>query len=698
MGGIFRITKAEFIKIFKKPSVYIMGLLLAVVITVSLFTFQPTNRITNSANITGTSVSDMNVAWNAGLATDAKSNLDENVTTALDMITYYENFTARTTEVQTALADFLEARANLDNSIQNGAQDLTYLYDVLKTKMQDLITVYTSDYNMDIYSFYNLYKTSETYTTYYHATEPYGYINILQDKLNTDTATNFNTFFNTNDYATKLTGLDNVFITETLNARLENIVASYEAYNSLIVTSSNFTFVIAMEEARQNLSNSIVAFKSYLTSLNSSNNPIFVMSSTTYDATMELLDNANTILGSVSEDNGDTLFDRYKSVLNQYKALSVSSALATTLNELELVSLSQEKIDELKEFINVKIGNITTAIQTSITEFVSENGATILSNKKNELLNMFTNYKTTTLNAITYIENELAFEILTRKTASEMQDVKDYETFNLYEAKETNVKIDYLIANTAFDQDFADVFSYGVSTTNDTNAWDFMFYAMKLSSIFIVLFAIIMASNILAYEFDTGTIKLLAIRPFKRHKILFGKMLAVMSFVAIFVLFSALIAFVAGWSSFPVTTMAVLGVFNASTAYVMSPFVLMLINILAIILEVFFYVVIALSISTIFRSFAGAMTTSVVAYMFAMVLNLVFAGTLWYSYIPFVNTDFFRFMGGMFNSPLGNTGLSGLFSVELLSNSSLALSATIYLTTTVLITSLAYMVFKKRDI
>ena len=44
MRGVFRITRAEFNKIFKKPAVYIMALVLVFACLISLFTFNPTNR------------------------------------------------------------------------------------------------------------------------------------------------------------------------------------------------------------------------------------------------------------------------------------------------------------------------------------------------------------------------------------------------------------------------------------------------------------------------------------------------------------------------------------------------------------------------------------------------------------------------------------------------------------------------------
>lgn len=699
MGGIFRITKAEFIKIFKKPSVYIMGLLLAAVIVVGLFTFEPNNRVTNLvSNITGSTVSQMNADWNSGIDSDAKSKLDNNVSTALSMVVYYENLTTRTTELQTTYAEFLSAQANLNNAIINESVDLTPFYNQVKTKLQSLTEVFTNDYEMQDYDFYQLYKQSTVYKKYYNTGTPLGYLNTLANNADTDTATNFNTFYNTNDYTEKLNGISSMFITDMLQYNLDQINQSYSSYNTAIVTSSTFTFEIAMEQARQELVLNIQAFQDYLTALSNTQNPVYVMDSNTYEQIVEQIEDSISVLEGLDEATGDTLFDRYKTVLNNYKDLGLSTTLQTMIDDFELVQLDQDTINALREFVNVNVSELTQSLLEKINLFVLEHGDSELSEYKNQLLSMYNNYKTTSLNAITYIENELAFVILNGKSATEITTIKGYEDFNTYQAQEENVKIEYLVATQTFDQDYADVFSYSINTTNETNAWDFMFYAMKLSSVFIVLFAIIMSSNIVAYEFDAGTIKLLAIRPFKRYKILFGKLLAVMFFALVFVLFSAIIAFAGGWSSFAVTTTPILGVFNATTAYVMAPWLLMLINIGAILLEILFYVIIALSISIIFRSFAGAMTTSTIAYLFAMVLNLVFAGALWYSYIPFVNTDFFRFMGGVFNSPYGNSGLSGMFNVGLLSNANLQLSAIIYGGTALFILLVAYVVFRKRDI
>ena len=54
--GVFRIARAEFIKIFKKPSVYLMGVILAAVLVLSLLFFEPIGKQNYTVNLDGTTV------------------------------------------------------------------------------------------------------------------------------------------------------------------------------------------------------------------------------------------------------------------------------------------------------------------------------------------------------------------------------------------------------------------------------------------------------------------------------------------------------------------------------------------------------------------------------------------------------------------------------------------------------------------
>ena len=223
-----------------------------------------------------------------------------------------------------------------------------------------------------------------------------------------------------------------------------------------------------------------------------------------------------------------------------------------------------------------------------------------------------------------------------------------------------------------------------------------MFYAMKIATVLISAFAILMAASLIASEYDSGTIKLLAMRPFRRWKIITGKLFATMFFVIVFVLFSAIISLVAGICLYPLSSAPVLAVLNGQVAFAINPALLMAIYICSTILEIFFYAVLALSISTIFRSYTAAISISFITFILAYSLNILFGGAFWYSFIPFINTDFFKYFGGSFLST--QTGLfNSLFAPTLLSNASIFITLGIYLGTISLLIILTHIIFKARD-
>ena len=76
------------------------------------------------------------------------------------------------------------------------------------------------------------------------------------------------------------------------------------------------------------------------------------------------------------------------------------------------------------------------------------------------------------------------------------------------------------------------------------------------------------------------------------------ELLATIFFVITFMIFSSILSFAAGYFTYGYTSTNVLSIFNATTPIVMSPLLLMLINILSLLLEAIFYIFIWLSFST----------------------------------------------------------------------------------------------------
>lgn len=699
MSGIGRIVKAEFIKIFKKPSVYIMGALLAIVITISLFTFSPNSRITYDVNITGTDISAIYNEWLGNTHSEAKINLDKNIENSQSIVTYYSNLNLRKTAINSAVNDLIKAQKDLNASITAGesATSNNYYYSIIQTKLNELINAFVDDYNLSNQAFFIAFLNSNIYKSYYNE-ENTGLLNVLQEKVNTLSAINFNEYYKTNEVQKDLEKIKSPFIVDVIKDNLNKVKSHHNAYNNLIVTSATFVFEISMEFERINLVNSLTNLKNYIESVFSSSYPIAIIDEAEYNSTISTIEKAIDILEKVNESPGETKFFQYKDVLNKYTALKVNDKVESFISNLRIITLSDELIKELNNFLNVKIEGVRTQLINEISEFANSNLNSTLTTKKIEFLSKLTNYKTLTLNAKKYINNKIVNDILNSYFSSEILKLKDFKDYNIYKINEEIAKIDYLVKTKTFEQDYANVFAYNQNSTKETSVFDFMFFALKISSVIIIFFAIIMASNIVAYEFDTGTIKLLAIRPFKRSKILIGKLLAVLYFAIIFVIFSALISFGAGYSTYALNLTPVLVVFNAKIAFSMSPIILILINVLTIILEVIFYAIVALALSTIFRSFAGAMTTSFLFYISANILNLIFANQIWYSFLPFLNTDFFRFFGGAFVGYAEQSAIGSLLNIGLLSNANFFISLFIYIAFTFIITYISYLVFRRRDI
>ena len=453
-----------------------------------------------------------------------------------------------------------------------------------------------------------------------------------------------------------------------------------------------------METNRLIMLNILTQLSAYMDTI-TTNTPIIVLA---YKADLEnysnMLDSVMETIQNYNQNTTITLFNRYKNLMTALNDMEIVTTLSNYNNFLKIAQLPAQVITDLQTLLNTQVDTIKTEIVADISLFVAQNGTSTTTENKDTLNNLFTNYKSINQNATKLVNDVINVNLLNDYNDFQILNLQNYENYNAYKTQEEITKINYLISTKTFNQDYATAFAYEQASTNQANMFDFMYYALKIASIIIIIFAIIMASNILAYEFDSGTIKLLAIRPFKRYKILFGKLLSVQFFVIVFMLFSTIIAGIGGYVYFPNLTLTpVLLVFNATTAFTLNPIQLMLINIVTLLIEINFYVVIAISLSVIFRSFAGAMSTSLIVLFVALGLNVGLANQLWYTYLPFKNTNWFMFLGSNITSA-DTSMLSSLLNNATLSGSNFYIAVASYVLFTAFMLLLANKIFKKRDI
>ena len=305
-----------------------------------------------------------------------------------------------------------------------------------------------------------------------------------------------------------------------------------------------------------------------------------------------------------------------------------------------------------------------------------------------------------------YNNNKQLFEIIQSKIylsiASDYSDyeIKQYkglENFNRYESEQSLTRQEYLFKNDKMEYDYAKPFSV-LSTSNfESNAFDFMYFVLELFSFVIIIYCVVIGSSMIAGEQNNGTLKLLAIRPYNRSKIMTSKILATTFFALVFTLLATIITFIAGGIMFGFGSAPILCIFNASFAFEMSPILLSVIYLCSLMLKITTYIILAFTISTLFKSYVGAVTVSIFCFFGAGILNLYVASNNIIKYLPLNNLDLFKYFGGgMFGA--SSSSLFNIFSTPILPDMNFVFSLINIIITITILLVVTYTVFKKRYI
>ena len=266
-----------------------------------------------------------------------------------------------------------------------------------------------------------------------------------------------------------------------------------------------------------------------------------------------------------------------------------------------------------------------------------------------------------------------------------------FSDLNKYTLEEALTKNTYLLDNGKFDKDFANNFNFGTTAGFTTTAYDFTIYAMQILTFIIAVFCLFFGAGLIAGEFTGKTMKMLAIRPYTRNKIYLGKLLACVAFMLILLLISFVASFVVGAILYGVDLPNVLLIINATSATVVHPMVVMLIYLASSILNLLFYISLALLLSVVFRSSTVAVLTSFIVYVVTILCNMLMVTVSWFKWLPIAHLDIFKYFGGA-----SSTG--GFLTFNTIIDANLWLSFG-YILGIILVFNLASLiVFKKRNI
>ena len=342
--------------------------------------------------------------------------------------------------------------------------------------------------------------------------------------------------------------------------------------------------------------------------------------------------------------------------------------------------------------------SLKTNMQDLLNEASIDDDVNISLSQINNMKDMALSYLSCQNNYLRVLENGLIDEI-TSNYGGQLSKYLGYENINDYQVKERLTRYSYLYKNDMSDQEFSNTFSFNCQSGSDTKLFDYMFFSMELSSIFIVAFVVIIGAGMIAKEFSEGTIKLLIMRPFSRNKIVLSKILATMFFAFVFVIVNSIVAFITGAILYGVSISNVMIVLNASTVFVIPIWVEFLIYLICLMIKFLIFALLSIAISTIFRSYITSVVVSFGIYLLNFIITFISKGANWLKYNVFANIDLFKYFGGSFNlNYVENQNLNNLFVSPVFSGTSIWSSIIIIGVLTLILNIVIFTVFNKRDI
>ena len=192
---------------------------------------------------------------------------------------------------------------------------------------------------------------------------------------------------------------------------------------------------------------------------------------------------------------------------------------------------------------------------------------------------------------------------------------------------------------------------------------------MQILSMFITVFVIFFATSSLSGEQSSGTLKMIATRPYTRNKIFSGKFLACFNVALILLTVSLVSSLAIGFATYGFSFQKVLVVMNAETLFITNPIILLFIYLASILIDIVFYIALAIFISMIIKQATVSTGLSSAIYLVSIVL-LGSIKASWIRFVPSLNLQLYKFFtisqSGMFSfSVVPNTSLltCGIFTV-----------------------------------
>lgn len=684
MTGTFRLTGAEFKKIFKRPSVFIMALILVATIFVSIYIYKPVNAPNTTVDYNlSTSYEYYNTFYNQDMANTEKG-INQTFDSTNQIIAYHKENTLRYERLYLYYNDIIKSYESLESASFENQNSQFILF---KNALENFIT--TFDTSFDKFGDYSHLEITKNNQYYLDSIKTFRKILEKTGENNIDPGTALS-IIKTNDY---LKILENEFNTAInyINPTLLGIAKDFQkTFKDLDNLVSKNEITSAIESQRKKALSVIEQYKNYYGLLIDNDFPIVAINNDVQIDLTDALDYGISILSRITTQG--TLTD-YVAIRNDIQNSNIVNFLIDISSEeyIEQILVSKTLITDLEK-AQKKVNENIVAIKNNIEEHKDDEGIS-------KIQFDITEYKLLSETYSAYIDDLLTTHIAEDFSYNDFielygYDFKDYNEYMYNERITTNK---YYLENNVYSNSFINNFSFGQNSSTETNVFDFMYFALEICAVVITIFAMMQICNLITNETESGTITLLLVRPYKRGKIITAKLLTTIFFVLTFLLFSTLISFAGGMALFGYESRQILAVFNGTTTMTISPLLLMLINIFSLTIDIIFFVIVALMIATILKNYAGSITACIITLILHYVLNILFGSSFWYSFLPGVNLHLFKFFGNNFIGSGTISSIATIFTTPIQSSVSILFSAILIVAYSLISLLISYTVFRNRD-
>ncbi|MBQ2713478.1 MAG: ABC transporter permease [Clostridia bacterium] len=395
-------------------------------------------------------------------------------------------------------------------------------------------------------------------------------------------------------------------------------------------------------------------------------------------------------IDSLNEFNQEALLEFADNIKINYLP---TEALAV-INSANKIEFSQEKVEDILEKYYTPVAfsadGVLKEIYDEMQLFVTENADEDSTDKLAEFNTLATKYKLATQNSVSLIESSMVLAKAGDYSDAHLKNFIGFESFNAYLLTEKITTGQFVLDNQLFESNYLSMLGFNTISGYGPSAFDFAIYAMQIVSVILTVFAIFFMASSMAGDFQNGTMKMIASRPISKAKIVAGKTLASINFTFIFALFAFVASLAIGYALFGFGEGQVLAVFNATTAFLVHPAILIAIYFVTMMLGIIFFICLANLFAVIFRSSILSMFLTVIVFVASVILNALSMGATWFMYTPFAYLNLFGYLGGA-----GAGGFLG-FAVPLCANAFIAIGVLFGMI--ILIDILSKLIFKARDI